>query len=276
MRYVKAKDGTRIAVYDYNPGGKKTVFLVHGWPLSHKMYEYQIELLTQCGCRVVAVDLRGFGAADTPASGYSYNTMASDLHCVVQALNLSRFTLVGFSMGGAIALRYMGRYKGQGVKRLILLAAAAPSWVRRPGFPYGLSREAVDNLIQLARTDRPQLAYQFSHTQLFASPQSEAAKDWFEDIALSASGLGTVQAAISLRDEDVCADLKAVHVPAVIIHGAKDSVVSSDLALAQHQGIPGSRLYTLENSGHGITYDELERFNALFLCALEESRFPGF
>ena len=75
---------------------------------------------------------------------------------------------------------------------------------------------------------------------------------------------------------DVCADLNAVHVPAVIIHGAKDSVVSSDLALAQHQGIPGSRLYTLENSGHGITYDELERFNALFLCALEESRFPGF
>ena len=139
-----------------------------------------------------------------------------------------------------------------------------------------MTREAVDSLTQLARTDRPQLAYQFSHTQLFASSQSEAAKGWFEDIALSASGLGTVQAALSLRDEDCREDLKSVRVPAVIIHGAKDAVVSNELALAQHQGIPGSRLYTLENSGHGITYDELERFNALFLCALEESRFLGF
>lgn len=179
-----------------------------------------------------------------------------------------RFTLVGFSMGGAVALRYMHNFKEYGVKRLLLLAAAAPSWTQRPGYPYGLSLEYVNQLIALAKTDRPQLAYNFSHTQLFASPQSEAAINWFEDIALSASGIGTVQSAYSLRDEDGRDDLSHVHVPTAIIHGAKDVVVSDDLVNIQHQGIPGSQLYTLENSGHGITYDELERFNHLLLNLL--------
>lgn len=154
MFTVRSTDGVKIAVYDYNPRGGQTVFLVHGWPLSHKMYEYQIGPLTKRGYRVVAVDLRGFGESDTPACGYSYNQMAADVHGVVRALGLCRFTLVGFSMGGAIALRYMRLFRGEGVKRLILLSAAAPSWTRRPGFPYGLTRESVDNLIAQAASDR--------------------------------------------------------------------------------------------------------------------------
>lgn len=268
MFTVRSTDGVKIAVYDYNPRGGQTVFLVHGWPLSHKMYEYQIGPLTKRGYRVVAVDLRGFGESDTPACGYSYNQMAADVHCVVRALGLCRFTLVGFSMGGAIALRYMRLFRGEGVKRLILLSAAAPSWTRRPGFPYGLTRESVDNLIAQAASDRAMLAYTFSHDQLFASPQSEAAKNWFMDIALSASGLGTVQAAMSLRDEDGRADLACVHVPTVILYGDKDVVVTRGLIDAQMQGIAGAKLFTLADSGHGIVYDELEQFNQLFLRAV--------
>ena len=105
-------------------------------------------------------------------------------------------------MGGAIALRYMRLFNGFGVEQLVLLAAAAPSWTKRADFPYGLSRAYVDALIDQAATDRPQLARSFSHEQLFACPQSEAVKDWFEQIALSASGIATVQCAIALRDED--------------------------------------------------------------------------
>ena len=268
MFYINSTDGVKIAVYDYNPCGKKTVFLVHGWPLSHKIYEYQIGPLVDCGCRVVAVDLRGFGCSDTPACGYCYDQMAADIHCVVTAMGLECFTLVGFSMGGAIVLRYMNRYRGYGVEKLMLLAAAAPIWTQRPGYPYGMTVEEVNRLIWQASTDRPRLAREFSHCQLFSSPQSEAVKDWFEDIALSASGIGTVKAACALRDEDGTADLCCVKVPTVIIHGKKDVVVSNDLALLQHQYIKNSRFYNLENSGHGIMYDELDEFNKIFISII--------
>jgi non-heme chloroperoxidase len=272
MDFVESTDGAKIAVYDFQPECEKTVFLVHGWPLSHKMYEYQIERLLCCGDRVVAMDLRGYGASDVTACGYDYNQMAADLYSVVCALHLKAFTLVGFSMGGAIALRYMRRYRGAGVKHLILLAAAAPCWPQSPCCPYGLKREAVDQLIAQARTDRAQLAYDFSHKQLFACPQSNAAKRWFESIALSASGVATVRSAIALRDEDGRRDLAAVCVPTTIFHGDKDIVVPNSLAMVQHKVIRGSRLVRLPNSGHGIVYDELEAFNRLFLASVKSGK----
>ena len=270
MFYITSSDNVKIAVYNYDCGGTHTVFLIHGWPLSHKIYEYQVERLIACGYRVVTLDLRGFGNSDAPACGYSYDRMAADIYGIITALRLTDIVLVGFSMGGAIALRYMNIYQGYGVKQLILLAAAAPSWTQRPGYPYGLTRSYVDGLIEQVCTDRPKLVHEFTHNQLFACPQSEAAKNWFEDIALSASGIGTLKTAISLRDEDGRKDLAAVSVPTAIIHGAKDIVVSNDLVRIQHMSIRGSKLYTLENSGHGIMYDELDKFNRIFINVIEE------
>ncbi len=129
MYYITSNDGTKIAVYDYNPQATQTIFLIHGWPLSHQIFEYQINLLTDCGYRVVAVDLRGFGKSDTPVCGYSYNQMSDDIYQIVRQLRLENFILTGFSMGGAITLRYMNSYRGFGVCKLILLSAAAPCFI---------------------------------------------------------------------------------------------------------------------------------------------------
>ena len=269
MFYVTSCDRTKIAVYDYYPQGKQTIFLIHGWPLSHQIFEYQINLLTDCGYRVVAVDLRGFGRSDTPACGYSYDQMSTDISYVVQKLCLKRFILVGFSMGGAIALRYMERYNGAGVCKLILLSAAAPCFAQRPDFPYGKPVKEVNDLISLAQTDRPQLCLNFSK-QLFACPHSEAVVDWFRDIALSASGIGTIKCAIALRDENVQKAFSYVHVPTYIIHGDKDVIVSKELAQIQHKSICGSKLITLPDSGHGIIYDQLEKFNSIFMDSISD------
>lgn len=265
MFFVKSTDGVKIAVYDPNPSGEKAVFLVHGWPLSHKIFEYQVELLLNYDYRVITIDLRGFGNSDAPKGSYSYNQMATDIYQVVKVLNLTEFILGGFSMGGAIVLRYMHNFHGFGVTKLLLMAAASPIWVRHPDFPYGQTRGMVDHLIQQARTDRPQLCYEFSHNMLFARPHGEPVKNWFEDISLSASGIATVQCAISLRDEDGRDDLYSVNVPTAIFQGEKDQVVPNDLTMIQYNTIPNALLYTLEDSGHGIMYDQLGLFNQYFL-----------
>ncbi len=267
MYYITSNDGTKIAVYDYNPQAEQTIFLIHGWPLSHQIFEYQINLLTDCGYRVVAVDLRGFGKSDTPVCGYTYNQMSDDIYQIVRQLRLKEFILTGFSMGGAIALRYMNCYKGFGVCKLILLSAAAPCFTKRPGFPYGKTVQEVDELINLAQTDRPELCLNFSR-QLFACSHPEAVVDWFRDIALSASGIGTIKCGIALRDEDGRKDFEYVHVPTYIIHGGKDVIVSGELAEIQHRSICGSKLITLPDSGHGIVYDQLEKFNSVFMNSI--------
>ena len=267
MFYIQS-NGVKIAVYDPAPSRKKVVLFIHGWPLSYKMYEYQVNLLLDKGYRPISIDLRGFGKSDMPAEGYSYNQMSADIYNVVKALGLSNFTLVGYSMGGAIVLRYMNCFRGYGVNKLMLLAAAAPCWTQRQDFPYGLTKEAVNDLIDLAEKDRPKLCENFAN-MLFASKHSNAVINWFEEIALSASGYGTIQTCISLRDEDGRADLLAVHVPTAIFQGDKDQVVPNSLTEYQHKHIKNSKLYTFANSGHGIVYDELEKFNETFMNFLE-------
>ena len=119
MFYVRSTDGIKIAVYDYNPFGEETVVLIHGWPLSHLMYEYQTELLCRQGYRVVTLDLRGFGNSDAPSFGYSYDQMSQDIYQVIRRLKLKNFTLTGFSMGGAIVHNQQKRASPQGKAHLV-------------------------------------------------------------------------------------------------------------------------------------------------------------
>ena len=147
MNYIEVEPGVRIFVEDINPGGSKTVLWIHGWPLNHQTFEYQYDMLPRNGVRCVGIDLRGYGNSSKPWSGYGYDRMADDIRVVVDAMGLNNFTLAGHSMGGAIAIRYMARHNGYRVGRLALLAAAAPSFTQRPGYPYGMTRQQVDMFI---------------------------------------------------------------------------------------------------------------------------------
>jgi non-heme chloroperoxidase len=272
-------DGVKIAVFEYNREcsrrcGAETVLFLHGWPLSHLIFEYQINLLVELGYHVVGVDFRGFGASDSPAFGYDYNRMARDVHNVIKCLGLSRVTLAGFSMGGAVALRYMRLFKGFAVKKLILLAAAAPRFTKSADFPLGINKRDVDVMIEKANNDRPELCRSFVDEKLFARVHSSAIKGWFTAIAQSASGIGTIKAAVSLRDEDGHDDLMCINsmnVPVFIIRGEKDTVVPVAVTDYQHSNIRGSTLFSLGNSAHAVMYDEFENFNNLFVKAIVEN-----
>ena len=125
MNYITSDGNIKIAYEDLNPQNKKTVVFLHGWPLSHKVFEYQADILPYKNYRIVAADLRGFGESDAPAMGYGYDVMAKDIYNLITKLGLQNIVLAGCSMGGAIAIRYMSMFQGYGVSRLALLGAAA-------------------------------------------------------------------------------------------------------------------------------------------------------
>lgn len=264
MYFITVNNNVNIAVDDVNPFSKKTIVLVHGWPLSHDMYEYQKDVLCEEGYRIVSIDLRGFGLSDAPCNGYTYNQLANDLYEVVTTLRLNPFTLVGFSMGGAIVLRYMTLFHGYNVCKLVLIGAAAPSFTKRPGYPYGMTKEQVDALIIQAYEDRPQMVTDFNKS-FFATKKTPALEDWFKTLGFNASGIGTIKTAISLRDEDLMSDLSNVTVPTGIFHGKQDKICPYEFALIMHDSIPNSILYPFEYSGHGVFYEELKLFNQCFL-----------
>ena len=91
-------------------GKGRPVVLIHGWPLSGDMFEYQSLALLEAGYRVITYDRRGFGQSSHPATGYDYDTFADDLAAVLDKLDVQGATLVGFSMGGGEVARYLSRH----------------------------------------------------------------------------------------------------------------------------------------------------------------------
>lgn len=262
MPIIKGKNGVQLFVYDFNPNGKETIILLHGWPLDHTMYEYQLNMLSDYRC--IVPDLRGFGRSGAPAEGYTYDDYADDLVLLVRQLCLQRFTLAGFSMGGAIALHYMKRHRGYGVKKLALISAAAPSFTKQENFPYGLDKSDVTALINQCRENRPVMLESFSN--LFFQPDTpQAFKNWCMGINLNASMSGTLKSLYTLRDSSLMEDTSFVNVPTGIFHGKLDKVCLHELGEQLHKMIKASHLYTFESSGHCIFHDELEKFNRKLL-----------
>jgi len=84
--FIKTAPNVRLHVRDWG-AGKPIVFL-HGWPLSHEMWEYQFNALTDRGFRCVGISLRGFGRSSAPWSEYSYDVHAQDVQEVLMKLDL--------------------------------------------------------------------------------------------------------------------------------------------------------------------------------------------
>ena len=267
--YIRVEEDVKIYVEDINPHSEKVILFIHGWPANHKLFEYQFNQLPQMGYRCIGIDIRGFGESDKPLKGYSYDRLSDDIRCVVEKLCLQNFTLAGHSVGGAIAIRYMARHNGYGVCKLALFAAAAPSFIKQADFPYGLPKENVNKIINGTYNDRPKMLQDFGD-DFFFQYITQPFSNWFFQLGLEAAGWSTAAVAISLRDETLFYDLSKIQVPTLILHGVHDKVCPFSLAIAQKNAIKSSKLVPFENSGHGLFWEEYDKFNKELAQFIEE------
>lgn len=267
--YIKVEPNVKIYVEDLNPDGTKTILFLHGWPGSHKLFEYQFDELPKMGYRCIGIDTRGFGESDKPWSGYNYDRLSDDVRCIIDTLKLNDITLAGHSTGGAIAIRYMSRHKGYGVSKLALFDAAAPSLIKRHNFPYGLDKETVLQIIQGTYTDRPKMLQGFADI-FFYQHTTQAFSEWFFQLGLQAGGWATAAIANTWINEVLFSDLETINVPTLIIHGIHDKVVPYQLGEVQKRTIKNSKLIPFEYSGHATFYDQRDKFNEELMKFIEE------
>lgn len=259
--YIEVAKNVRLHVTDVGTG--RPVVLIHGFPLSDEMYEYQYEALAKAGFRAIGITMRGFGHSDKPGTGYNYDTYADDIKAVLDQLHLDNVVLGGFSMGGAISIHYMSRHHAAHVSKLALFAPAAPCWTKRPDFPYGFfTKEDINGLIELNSVDRPALYEAFGKKFTATSTSVSAGIGaWLGTINLQASGFAVQQMLITLRDADERESLKTIKVSTLILQGRNDNIVSYQLAEQIQKAIPNSKLVPFEKSGHALFVEERDKFN---------------
>lgn len=260
--YIEVEKNVKLHVTDLGEG--KPVVLIHGWPLSDAMYEYQYAELIQKGYRVIGITLRGFGLSDKPGGAYNYDVYADDIKVILDKLKIEGATIGGFSMGGATVIHYVAKYDAAHVSKLALFGGAAPLWTKRADFNYGFwTKEDVNGLIALNNTNRPQLFENFG--KIFRANETSVTAGqgaWLGTIQAQASPYAMGESMKALRDTDLREDLKKIKIPTLILHGTQDKICSYELAEQMHKSIANSTLVPFEKSGHALFIEELPKFNA--------------
>lgn len=265
MSFIETKDGINLHVKD--AGNGRPVVLIHGWPLTGDMFEYQTVALLEAGYRVITYDRRGFGQSGHPAKGYDYNTFADDLAAVLTKLDLQGANLVGFSMGGGEIARYLSRHGASRIAKVALVASVVPYLLKTSNNPDGVDESAFDDIKAQIKKDRfgflQTFAKQFYGVGLVSKPVSQGILDWSFVLALMASPIATIQCVDAFGKTDFRPDLASFTVPTLIIHGTSDKTVPIDTTgRAAAKGIRNAKLIEYDGEPHGLFATAPDRLNA--------------
>lgn len=119
MSFFTLKNGEQL-YYEDKGNGPDTIIMMHGWTSSHEIFVEPVERLKD-RARCILYDYRGHsGSKGANSPGPTMETLASDLHEIIEGLSLSNITLLGWSMGAAVIFNYVRLYGCDGLKQIIL------------------------------------------------------------------------------------------------------------------------------------------------------------
>ena len=270
MPTIETSGAPTTQLYYQDLGRGRPVVLIHGWPLSHRMWETQVNMLVDAGYRCVAYDRRGFGDSGRPAGGYDYDTFASDLNDLMTALDLRDAALAGFSMGGGEVARYLGRYGDDRVSQAMLIGSVTPFLLEADDNPGGIARSVFDGMIAAIKKDRVGFLAGFFPNFYNWDAKPETASDdvipFSKSIAWIASPVGTQQCVVAFGTTDFRADLAKFRVPTLVVHGDADRIVPIDISGKRaHEQIAGSRFEVVRGGSHGLAATHGEQLGRIML-----------
>lgn len=268
MPYIHVGDENSgsIGLYYEDHGSGPPVVLIHGYPLSGRAWDKQVPVLIEAGHRVITYDRRGFGKSSQPTIGYDYDTFATDLHTLMDKLDLSDVTLVGHSMGTGEVTRYLGSYGSKRVSRAVLVSPIPPFLLQASDNPDGLPGDLFDGFVQQATADSPAFLKgfldNFYNMDVYGGTLvSEQAFQASWNLATSASATAAV-ACIETWETDFRADLAKIDVPMLVIQGDADRILPFDKTGKRLPGlIKDMKLVVIEGGPHAISWTHAEEVN---------------
>lgn len=257
MSFVTTADGTEIFYKDWGVG--EPVVFSHGWPLDADSWDYQMLFLASQGFRCIAHDRRGHGRSTQTWHGNDMDTYADDLAAVIEALDLRQVTLIGFSTGGGEVTRYIGRHGTQRVRKVVLVSAVPPLMVRRDDSPDGVPIAVFDEIRAGSLADRSQLYRDLADGPFFGQNRPGAdvprgTRDAFWLQGLQSGHRNAYESIAAFSETDFRADLAAIDVPTLVIHGDDDQIVPFEVGGKRSAAmVAGAELRVYAGAPHGIT-----------------------
>jgi pimeloyl-ACP methyl ester carboxylesterase len=269
-RILKLKGG-EMQVLEKGPRGGSPIVLIHCFTCAIDWWDRMLPLLDR-DHRVIAVDLRGYGGSEKPASGYSMEDQATFVAEALERLGVREATVVGHSLGGNVATA-LAEVPGDLVRRLVIVDQAPDESYESGGLPFTAELSFVPVLGPALWQVTPDFAIKEGLGAAFA-PGYDVPDAFVEDFKRQ-----TYTSYSSDGEEGDYSDstpldrrIRAVGIPLLAIFGAEDQIYDSREALAAYAKVPGAETALVAGAGHSPNVERPARTADLVLGFAEKGR----
>ncbi len=227
-----------LNIYYQECGNGRPLILLHGGTVTLSMWQPYMPLFAQ-HFRVITPDSRGHGRTNNPTGKFSYRLMAEDVVAFVQALNLARPLICGYSDGGQIALEF-----GMGYPGLAAALVVGAAWYKFSetylnalrGF--GFEGPGAVNIEQMQQT-QPEWV-EILKTQ---HPRADDPEYW-QTLLTQISTMWWAPLDYTAQDFQKIAE------PTLILMGDRDGMIPVEQAVEMYQRVPNAELAILPGATH--------------------------
>ncbi|PWH12997.1 MAG: hypothetical protein DDG60_11330 [Anaerolineae bacterium] len=261
-------NGQRLVATIEGNSQKPPLFLIHGW-MSHRGVWRQTLPQLEEKYYCIALDLLGFGHSDKPEDGdYSIQMQGRRILAIADALGLQKFSLLGHSMGGQIAMCIAAMLAPERVEKLVSVAGVVTGQLS------DLVEKQVYPLVKFGYK-RPwvyRLSRALMHNRLYVN---WAFRPWFYDIrkiplrdfnldrhfALNPAGhISIYQAGQAIHNLDISKHLRKIKAYTLLIYGENDLTVPIEQAYIAQTAIPNNDLAILKKCGHFPMFEKTGQY----------------
>ena len=280
MDMITTSDGTRIFFKDWGPKDAQAIMFHHGWPLSADEWDNQMMFFLDHGFRVIAHDRRGHGRSSQSDTGNDMNTYAADVIELARALDLRDAIHVGHSTGGGEVARYVARAEPGRVSKAVLISAITPVMIKKDSNPDGLPKEVFDGYRTSVAANRSRTYLDVAAGPFYGYNRPNAVADeatirnWWRQGMMG--GIKAHYDCIEVFSEtDLTEDLKAIHVPVLLLHSDDDQIVPyADSAPLAVKLLRSGTLKTYKGLPHGMPTTHPDIINQDILSFIRADAVP--
>lgn len=240
------------AVHYCDEGNGPVIVALHGIMDSLHTWDGWVHEIGGC-YRIVRMDLPGFGLTGPSAAGdYSKDAFVRFLDQFVTALGISRFTLVGNSLGGAIAWNYALQFPGKVEAMILIDPAGYPMDI-----PYPLKIATIPVIREFGTMMTPRIIFEMSLKQVLGDPRgiTDDMVDRFYELSLrpgNREALPAIMDALAVLNEDPAFSrrIAEIRVPTLLLWGEKDRWIPVAQAAQWRKDLPGIHSIVYPGVGH--------------------------
>ncbi|MFC1704090.1 alpha/beta fold hydrolase [Candidatus Omnitrophota bacterium] len=260
MPYIKSQSG--IKWFYRSLGHGKPLVFIHGWAADSSFWQYQQDFFKR-RFRVVVLDLPGHGRSEWKKT--DLKTIAKDINHILQALKVTKTTVIGSSLGGLVALKLISLFP-QRIEQLVLVGSNA-KFAKAKGYTFGLTKKQIRDLYQMLDKSFIEMLEVFFRTLFTYEERKTGGFPRVWSLIRQRKHQPNKEALkallLLLEKEDVRADLKKITARSLIINGKKDYIASPGSSHYLKKKIKKARLEILEDCGHIPFMTQPQTFNQI-------------